>query len=180
MLPPTTTVCGRRLLPFCLRHRVALESIGSPILDTSKTVTVADIILAARILSTYDLNNLPAKPTFREQWWAARLKYNKKLLLEQLVAFVHYFAEQSFWPRFWEKDKTAKSNGIPWQLAIVAGLMRNGCSYEDAWTMPESQAVWLHMANVTASGADVQIVSDTEWAAMEKCKAEAAAKASRN
>jgi hypothetical protein len=43
--------------------------------------------------------------------------------------------------------------------------------------MPEAEAVWLHVANTIASGAKVEIVSDVEWTAMERYKAEEAAKA---
>ena len=33
VLPRQNKVCGRTLLPFCLRHRVALEAIESPFID---------------------------------------------------------------------------------------------------------------------------------------------------
>jgi hypothetical protein len=176
ILPPTLEVCGRRLLPFCLRHRVALEAIDSPVLETSKPLSVADLILAVRVLSTTDTKSLPSKPSLREKWWAARLRYNEELYIQEVAKLLLYFEAQSLWPRFWEKQTKAKDNGVPWPLAIVANLMRNGCSFEDAWTMPESEAVWLHIAHITSAGANVQIVSDDEWNAMEACKREEAEK----
>ncbi len=42
--------------------------------------------------------------------------------------------------------------------------------------MPEAEAIWLHVANTIAAGAKVEVVSDVEWAAMERYKAEEAAK----
>jgi hypothetical protein len=79
--------------------------------------------------------------------------------------------EQSLWPRFWVNEESgSKTSTVPWQLTMVASLMRNGCTYEQAWTMPESEAVWLHIAHCSAAGAGIQIVSDVEWKAMEAHK----------
>ena len=64
-------------------------------------------------------------------------------------------------------------------MAIVSNLTRNGCSLQEAWTMPEAEAVWLHVANTIAAGAKVEVVSDEEWAAMERYKAEEAVKAAK-
>lgn len=83
-----------------------------------------------------------------------------------------YFSEQSLWPRFWEKeDETSGSNsGIEWHLSVLASLVRNGHSMEDAWTMPESAAIWIHMAHSKAAGSKTEIVSEQEWLAMETYK----------
>ena len=178
ILPPTLKVCGRRLLPFCLRHRVALEAIGSPIIQTHLEATAKDVLAACRILSSHDLTALRKPPTFSEGLWLARMSWNKKALIAEAVKLHYYFEAQSLWPRFWEKENAGRSGGsVPWPLAVVASLIRNGATLEEAWTMPEAEAVWLHVAHSVASGADISVVSDTEWEAMEEYKKQ---EASRN
>jgi len=169
MLPPTIEVCGTRLLPFCLRHRVALQAIGSPVLTQDKDVTGSDLIAAVRILSSRTIEEVRRPTTWREAWWASRLRRNRSLLIAEASKLIVYFQAQSLWPRFWEKAKKGSGEcGTPWELVVVASLIRNGCTTEEAWTMPESEAVWLHIAHIQASGADVQVVSDHEWDLMQR------------
>ena len=168
MLPPTLKVCGRTLLPFCLRHRVALDSIRSPIITPELPVTVSDVMFAARILSTHDLKDTRKPTTFREKVLAAWYTIRPDKLAEQALNLRVYFEAQSLWPRFWEKSGKANSGGIPWQLTIVAGLTRNGVPLEQAWTMPEAEAVWLYIANCKADGAKLDLITDEEFEAMER------------
>jgi len=178
MLPPTIEVCGTRLLPFCLRHRVALTAVGSPVLTQDKDVTGADLITAVRILSSKTIEEVRRPTTWREAWWASRLRRNRSLLIAEASKLIVYFQAQSLWPRFWEKaSKPSQSCGTPWELVVVASLTRNGCTTEEAWTMPESEAVWLHIAHVQADGADVQVVSESEWDAMQSYLAQERTKA---
>lgn len=180
ILQPEIRVCGVRLLPFCLRHRVALEAIESPILDASKMITAKHMIAAVRILSTHDLEYVRRPHSLRESWWISRMTFSNEVLEEETAKLAVYMEAQSLWPRFWSKDEANdKSCGLPWPLAIVANLTRNGCTLHESWTMPESEAVWLHVANTIASGAKVEIVTDIEWEAMEKCKKQEAAKVSQ-
>ena len=174
ILPPTLEVCGRRLLPFCLRHRVALEAIDSPILDLTSPFGASDVINAVRILSTHDMNDVNASLSVREAWHMKRMQYNLKYLKQNAVKLLTYFQAQSLWPRFWEKESKAKDDGIPWPLVVVASLVRNGHTEENAWTMPEAQAIWLNIAHASSLGSNVQIVSDKEWDAMEAYKRELA------
>ena len=187
MLPPTIEVCGTRLLPFCLRHRVALTAINSPALVRDREMTGADLVAAVRVLSSNTLEEIRRPSTLREMWWAAKLRNNQKALIAEASKLMVYFEAQSLWPRFWEKKQNpANANGTPWELVVVASLIRNGCTTEEAWTMPESEAIWLHIAHVQAEGADVKIVSDQEWdimqsyLAQQRLKAAAAAAAGDN
>jgi hypothetical protein len=168
MLPPTLKVCGRTLLPFTLRHRVALETIKSPVLMNSDGMTIPDLLFAVRVLSTNDLNETRAPTTFREKvlgfWYAIR---PEKAVAEALKLRI-YFEAQSLWPRFWEKNERAKDSGIPWQLTIIANLVRNGLPIEQAWAMPESQAIWLYLANCKAEGAKLDLITDEEFEAMQR------------
>jgi hypothetical protein len=172
ILTPTIEVCGYRLLPFCLRHRVALEAIGSPAMDKSLPMTCSHILAAARILSSHDLEILRKPSKASDNYYATRMGFSQKYLFNEIMKLHYYFEAQSLWPRFWEKEGSpeGRDSGTPWQLVIIASLVRNGFTSEEAWTMPESQAVWLHIANSQASGCAIEIVSDKEWQAMEDYK----------
>jgi hypothetical protein len=152
-----------------------LEAIGSPILLTHLEATATDIMAAARILSSHDLTELRKPTTFSEGLWCAKMRWNKKALITEAAKLHYYFEAQSLWPRFWQKDDSAKSEtGLPWPLAVVASLVRNGHTTTEAWTMPEAEAIWLHVAHCVSSGADISVVSDKEWEAMEAYKKQAA------
>ena len=174
ILRPEIRVCGVRLLPFCLRHRVALEAIDSPVLNPSRPMTAKHLVAAVKILSSSKIEDIVTPPTLREKFWVARMTFGEKILVEEIAKLVEYLNAQAFWPRFWEKgdqgDNKTNKAGIPWQLAVIASLTRNGCTIEEAWTMPEAEAIWLHIAHSTAMGADVSVMSDYEWDAIQKHK----------
>lgn len=175
ILQPTIEVCGTRLLPFCLRHRVALEAINSPVVREGERMTPKHLIAAVRILSSKSLDEIRRPNSFKEQFWVSRLTFSNKRLVEETAKLWVYMEAQSFWPRFWVKNESARTGGLHWALAVVANLTRNGCTLEESWTMPESEAIWLHVANTMSSGAKVEVVSDEEWAAMEAYKQQMAA-----
>lgn len=160
-------VCGRRLLPFCLRHRVALEAIDSPILSFSRPFGAADVINAVRILSTHDMDQARRPVSLLDGYHFHSMRLSPRRLKREASKLATYFLAQSLWPRFWEKETKSNSGGLPWHLSVVACLVRNGHSTQEAWTMPEAEAIWLHVAHSRAAGADVSVVSDREWEAME-------------
>jgi hypothetical protein len=174
ILQPEIRVCGVRLLPFSLRHRVALEAINSPVLDPKKPMTAKHLVAAVKILSSSQIADIVTPPTLRQRFWVARMTFNESVLVEEVSKLISYLNEQAFWPRFWEKDSAGENKvnkaGIPWQLAVIASLTRNGCTLEEAWTMPEAEAIWLHIAHSTAMGAEVSVMSDYEWEAIQKHK----------
>jgi hypothetical protein len=168
ILPPTIKVCGRKLLPFSLRHRLALESIDSPLLDFSKPIGAEDVIAGARILSTHNLAEVREPLSFWELVTLKKLQVSKKNLKAEAYKLLVYFQAQALYPRFWESDKPTKDSPIDWKLIVVANLVANGLSLTEAWTMPESEAVWLHMAFLQRSGCDIKLVTDHEWEVMQK------------
>ena len=79
--------------------------------------------------------------------------------MKQLRRFVSYTLV-SAWPKFWEKERTKSSgSGTPWPLTVVCNLVANGVSLEQAWTMPESQAIWLNSSMAINNGADLKVLS---------------------
>lgn len=175
ILQPSIEVCGVRLLPFCLRHRVALEAINSPVVETEKHISPAHLVAAVKILSSRTIEEVAKPATLREKFWVSRMQFSEEILVGEVTKLVSYLNQQAFWPRFWEKggsEGASNKAGIPWQLAVIASLTRNGCTLEEAWTMPEAEAIWLHIAHSTALGADVSVMSDNDWEAIQKYKRE--------
>lgn len=183
ILQPSIEVCGKRLLPFCLRHRVALEAIDSPVLDPQKPMTPAHLVAATKILSCHSFEKVATPPTLRERFWVSRMQFSEAILVDEISKLVSYLNSQAFWPRFWEKDESSGSSnraGIPWQLAVIASLTRNGCTLEEAWTMPEAEAIWMHIAHSTSLGAEVVVMSDEEYEAIQKYKKKNENQSNRN
>lgn len=139
-------------------------------LSLSKPFGASDILAAVRILSTHDMEETRKPMTIREGYHLQRMRWSVRKMKEEANKLLVYFTAQSLWPRFWEKESKPSDSGIPWELAVVACLVRNGHTSEEAWTMPESEAIWLHIAHNRASGADISVVSDKEWEAMEEYK----------
>ena len=57
---------------------------------------------------------------------------------------------------------------MPMPLACIANLTRNGISLEEAWIMPEGEAVWMSIAHAIYEGAKVDILSTDEEKELEK------------
>jgi hypothetical protein len=167
ILPPTIKVCGRRLLPFCLRHRVALEAINSPLLSLDSDIRAEDVMAGIKILSSHNIQDFKKPLSFFELIHLHNMRVSKKKLKKEAGKLLLYFQAQSLWPRFWDQDKKGKDIGVDWPLVVVANLTKNGCSLTEAWTMPEAEAVWLHVANLIGDGVDVKLVTETESKAME-------------
>jgi hypothetical protein len=142
------------------------------LLDFSKAIGAEDVMAGAKILSTYDMKEAREALSFWELVTLKNMQVSKKKLKEEAYKLLIYFQAQALYPRFWESNSPTKDSPIDWKLIVVANLVANGCSLTEAWTMPESEAVWLHMAFLQRSGCDVKIVSDYEWEVMQKELAE--------
>lgn len=165
-------VCGRTLRAFCLRHRVALEAIESPFLDPeARKFNPVSVVLAARILSTYDKEEMAKPLSFVEKLYVARMAISKKYYSRCIGIIIGCIQVSLSYPKFWEKDeKKAQKHmeSIPFPLACISSLCRNGVSLEEAWTMPEGEAVWMSVANAIYNGAKLDVLSTDEEKELEK------------
>jgi hypothetical protein len=160
VIPLDVKVCGRRLLPFCLRHRVQMESIDSPFLDyQKKSFKAVDVIMAVRIMSTFDKVRINAPLTLREQLHYFWLNSNSDRLARSVGRVLGIMLESCSYPKLWAKQEKKSKENIPWTLACVANNVRNGCSLEEAWTMPEGEAVWMSISHGIYNGSEVQVLS---------------------
>lgn len=168
VLPPDVKVCGRQLLPFCLRHRVELESIDSPFLDfQNRSFKAIDVIYAVRVMSTFDKVRINAPITLREQFHLILLNSSRKRLARAVGRIIGVILESCSYPKVWSKKNEKTKENIPWTLACVANNVRNGCSLEEAWTMPEGEAVWMSISHGIYNGSDIQVVSTDDDAMLE-------------
>jgi hypothetical protein len=172
VLPNQDKVCGRTLRPFSLRHRVALESIGSPFLDPmGKTFRPLDVILAVRILSTYDKEKMSDRLTMMDKLHMMILNCSRKKLAYAIGRIIGCIQISCSYPKLWKKEKKEgqmHTEKMPMPLACIANLTRNGVGLEEAWTMPEGEAVWMSIAHAIYEGAKVDILSTDEEKELEK------------
>jgi len=165
-------VCGRTLRAFCLRHRVALEAIQSPFLDPSNSkFDPVQVVMAARILSTYDKEEMARPLSLIEKLYIARMAMSKKYYSRCIGTILGCIQVSLSYPKFWEKDDKKKDNkkfeSIPFPLSCVSSLCRNGVGLEEAWTMPEGEAVWMSVANAIYNGAKLDVISTEEEKELE-------------
>lgn len=171
VLPHQDKVCGKTLRPFCLRHRVALEAIGSPFLDpTNAKFDPVQVVMAARILSTFDKDEMAKPLSWVEKLYIARMAISRKYYSRCIGVILGCIQVSLSYPKFWEKEdkKGNKTEVIPFPLSCISSLCRNGVGLEEAWTMPEGEAVWMTVANAIYNGAKLEVLSTDEEKELEK------------
>ena len=169
--PADIEFAGRRLYPWCLKHRVWLTALESPFVLGQRDPTPQDVILFAHVCS----EGVIGRMTLRDRYHLARMRYSEyhlKLLTFRAVDYMML----GHWPKFWDSERKAGGNAtnIPWPLATVACLIANGIDEQRAWEMPECQAIWLSTAFAAANGADVRVIDSDQEAFMEQEEKEAA------
>lgn len=159
---------GRVVYPFCLKHRVRLEAIDSPLIREDMKLTPADLLAAVKICAEEPMGSV----TLADRWHLLRMSTNASVFRLNVARFVEY-VHVSSWPKFWEKEGTAKGEAggsMPWALNIVASLISNGIPEQRAWEMPECQAVWYSCAFAKAKGVDLNVMSTEEEEFMESMR----------
>jgi hypothetical protein len=172
VLPHQNKVCGRTLRAFCLRHRVALESVNSPFLDpTNSKFDPVSVVIAARILSSYDKEEMARPISFMDKVHLVWMAINKKYYSRCIGRIIGCIQISLSYPKFWSKTKQKEHrrfDKIPYPLACISSLCRNGVGLEEAWTMPEGEAVWMSVANALYEGAKLEVLSTDEEKDLEK------------
>jgi hypothetical protein len=169
LLPRQRVICGYETKPLCLRHRLVLTRLKSPFVDGNPEISPANVLVAAKIMSAHTLGDmLSDKPSKQDLAETQRMIDDVDYFVAQVGKIYDCIRDQSHWPTFWKKTTTGGNRGVPWILSIVCGLVKGGVPLEDAWTMPESQAVWMQAAIAVSNGADIDILSDEDIAAQRK------------
>jgi hypothetical protein len=159
--PSRVRILGRFVYPFCLKHRLHLLALESPLVMEGKEITAADLLLAVKVCAEEPIDRV----TWRDQWEALKMKHRPGYLNEQLERFVA-FTLLTQWPKFWEKQgKTSGSvNSMPWVLQVICNLMKHGFPEERAWMMPEAQAVWMSTGfnSIAQGGSEIELMTTDE------------------
>lgn len=153
------------MYPWCLKYRIWLEGIESPLMRQDAPITVADLILALQVCSESPV----AKLGLRERWLAFRLAMNEDRFHEACRAFISYAINQEAWPKFYERKEGegGPSSSVPWELSVIANLVNHGVSYESALNMPEVRAIWLSTAFLVIDGASLHILTTDDEALID-------------
>jgi hypothetical protein len=164
LTPSQTTVEGYRLFPWCLKHRIWLEGIGSPFMDLDKPCAPSDVLIALQVCSEKEVGRL----TLRERWLAYRLHADPARFKAACSALLAHMDTSSRWPRFWErKEEGERGSQIPWHLAVICNLVKNGVGYEHALQMPESKAIWLSTGFLISSGVKLDVLTTDDEALLD-------------
>ena len=122
VLPRQNKVCGRTLRAFCLRHRLALEAIDSPFLDpANKKFDPVAVVMAARILSTYDKEKMAKPLSIKEKFYLVLMAINPKYYSRSVGRILGCIQTCLSYPKFWSKDDNKtnrKFEPIPYPLAL--------------------------------------------------------------
>ena len=104
--PAPVRMLGRLVYPFCLKHRVRLMAVDSPLIREGE-ITPADLMLAVQICAEEPIGDF----SLADKWRVLRMTSNRAKFeknLERFVTYVHISA----WPKFWEKEgKTSGDAG---------------------------------------------------------------------
>jgi hypothetical protein len=148
---------------------MVLEDIDSPAIKIGKVMSPQDLLLACHVLSTYDLKEmLVVKADKHDEKVFKHMFIDDNVYKQEMDKFVNYISYHDSAPTLWEKkSNNGSGRGIPSILSCVSNLVRNGFTYEQAWTMPETEAVWFYVANAIASGSDIDVVGEEDRLAME-------------
>lgn len=164
--PAPVRMLGRIVYPFCLKHRVRLEAMGSPLV-VGGDVGVMDYYAAVLICAEEPIK----APSLLDSWRLHALSENPIRFNRELLRFSEYVMVQH-WPKFWENKRKSGTagQGIPWPLHVASNLIANGIPEQRAWEMPECQAVWLNVALAARKGVEVNVLSTEEEELMESVR----------
>jgi len=164
--PARIKILGRFVSPFSMLHRVQLEAAESPLLRGGDDIRPIDLLVAVKVCAGEPLG----KPSWKDSWYLGKMANNPQYFVEQVDRFSKFVLVES-WPKFWERKTTGgQSNGVPWCLAVVANLVSNGIPMEQAWKMPESQAIWMNSAFAVIKGAELKVLTTDEEKLMDEIK----------
>lgn len=172
LLPRQRVICGYETKPISLRHRVVLKQVGSPFSEGGVIPTPQDVVMAAKILSFTSMEDmLTSSVTDTDIKWVKEMIDDSEVMFDQCERIRLAIDEQAHWPIFWSKGGSAgRDQGVPWVLNVICNLVKNGIPLEQAWTMPESQAIWMHASFSILAGSETDIVSEADRKAMEQLK----------
>jgi hypothetical protein len=164
--PAPVRMLGRLVYPFCLKHRVRLMAIESPLI-MGGDIGVMDYYVAVLICAEEPVR----PPGFIDSWRLKTISDSFIKFDKELKRFSDY-CMVGHWPKFWDNQKKTETagHGIPWPMMVAANLIASGIPEQRAWEMPECQAVWLNVALAARKGVELNVLSTEEEEFMESVR----------
>lgn len=127
----------------------------------------SDLILFAKVCS----ESSGLKASIKDYYYGFMLENPDRYGSAVHLAYAHMKTDT--WPKFWEHSErdrggSPRHNGVPWPLAIIVNLVKNGISYTEALHMPEAQAIWLSAGFSISDGATMDIFSSEDEALLDE------------
>lgn len=165
LTPRATILLGHRLHPWCLKHRIQLAALGSPIVLGGE-VSPADVVIFCKVASETPLDKWL---TLRQRVEAANLLRADKLA--SAIRNIREHMKVDDWPQFWEKKDGGRPDGlrgVPWALSVIANLIKHGVSHDEAIHLPEAYALWLSTALGIHDGAQIDLLTTDQEALFDE------------
>lgn len=165
LTPRATRLCGYDLFPWCLKHRIQLTALNSPLL-TGGNIGPGDLIIFAKICA-----EKPLGATLRDKFTAYQMSRRKGRGFADAIEAARLHMRPTAWPKFWDPPKTEggepRNCGMPWVLAVVTNLVRSGLTLEEAMHIPECQAIWLSSAFGIQQGGKLEFLTSDDEALLD-------------
>lgn len=159
-------VLGKRLKPFCLKHCLYLEAIGSPIMKVvngeEAEITRKDLEIAVVICSTdRDILDALSRPYIT-------MKFHR--FKRGLTAFLGYLTDYLSLPEMWDRSNGKTTINSPWILSrVILLLSKTNLTREEVWSMPLGELLWYCASFIEQEGFG-QIQSEEERKMIEEAE----------
>ena len=159
------TALGRRLKPFCLKHCLYLEAIGSPVMKLingdETEIARQDLEVAVIVCSSDDVINELKRPHGLMKLYSFK---------RGLTAFLSYLTDFVAVPEIWDRTDSETTLNAPWILSKTMLLLpKTSITLSEVWNMPLGELLW-YCATFAEQEGVAQIQSDTEKRIIEEIK----------
>jgi hypothetical protein len=164
-LPPSVSICGRRLERFTLWHQLLLDAVRSPITMERGEITPPDLLAAVAIFRTSYRGRIKNSRLLDGVWLWAMCRW-PDIFQRELRHLYAWMRVQTSHPRYFRTrpgDQTHTLNSGPQCLSYKAVLMsKGGFSEEEAWNMPLGQSMWEVAQIAAQESGDIHFLDDAD------------------
>jgi hypothetical protein len=173
--PRRHRVLGRQMRPFSLAHRLALETLGSPLLTDDAPFTIADLCVAVRVCAMVDPMRPVPRPGWHDRLQFWRCTFQAGYFEKQSRAFLDFLGDCCAVPQFWEtSDPVPARSSVAWVLEVAAALLRHTSLNErEVWSLPVGRACWYYTVLSRQTGADLDVLSTDDEAFLDSLREDA-------
>ncbi len=165
--PPIWDVEGYKLAPYCIKHILQLQAVGSPFVVGGVPMP-QDVVLFLRICHKDNNDFTNIKPNWIDKALLMKMKISDnfyKSIVEQCILYITEYSQSP-------KIISTGSNGskkftnkefFPELLTLIGLLItKTTITEQEALTMPYGKAIWYTAVIGVVEGADVRVLSTDE------------------